>query len=151
MDSSGLVPFRRRDGAVEILVAHPGGPFWARRHEGAWSIIKGEIGAGEDPLESARREFREETGWPEPSGPFIPLGETVQKAGKRIVAWAFEADYDPTTLAGEETTATIRGRQIRFPEIDEVRWCSGAVAAVLLNPAQVVYYERLNAVLGSTD
>lgn len=147
MHSAGLVPFRRRPGHTEILIAHPGGPFWARRQEGAWSIVKGEVPAGEDPMDSARREFREETGWDPPDGPFVPLGEVVQRAGKRITAWAFEGDYDPTTLAGDTTTAVIRGREVRFPEIDEVRWCTEDESAVLLNPAQTVFHRRLREAL----
>jgi len=133
---------------LEILIAHPGGPFWARRHAGAWSIIKGEVGRDEDGLEAARREFAEETGWVAPSHGFVPLGEVIQKAGKRIVAWAFAADFDPATLVSNNATATIRGRSISFAEIDEVRWCSESEARDLLNPAQAVYYERLNNALG---
>jgi predicted NUDIX family NTP pyrophosphohydrolase len=132
---------------LEILIAHPGGPFWARRQSGAWTIIKGEVGTGEDELEAARREFAEETGWVAPSHGLLPLGEVVQKAGKRIVAWAFAADFDPATLVSNEATVRIRGRSITFAEIDEVRWCGQSEARDLLNPAQSVYYERLNRAL----
>jgi len=81
--------FRRRAGAVEVLLAHPGGPFWARRDEASWTLPKGEIGPDEDPLAAARREFQEETGFTS-TPPFLPLGELRQKSGKRITAWAFE-------------------------------------------------------------
>ena len=147
MQSAGLIPYRQAPGALEILIAHPGGPFWARRQEGAWSIVKGEIAEGEDPLECAVREFREETGWTiDPAGA-IPLGEVRQKAGKQIVAWAVEADFDPSTLVSGSVTIDMRGRAVTFPEIDEVRWCGRVEALRLLNPAQTVYYERLNEAL----
>jgi len=147
MTSAGLIPFRLVDDALEILIAHPGGPFWARRQEGAWSIVKGEVPSGEDPFDAAVREFREETGWAiTPIDP-IPLGEVTQKAGKRILAWAFAAELDPATLAGDTITLTVRGREVNFPEIDEVRWCRRAEAERLLNPAQSVYHQRLNAAL----
>lgn len=147
MRSAGLVPYRHRPGGPEILIAHPGGPFWARRHEGAWSIVKGEIGEDEDAFSCALREFREETGWTlDPAGA-VPLGEVRQKAGKRIIAWAIEADLDPLTLSSESVTVEVRGRAVTFPEIDEVRWCGRREALRLLNPAQTVYYERLNDAL----
>ena len=149
MSSAGLIPYRVSEGPLEILIAHPGGPFWARRQEGAWSIIKGEVPPGENPLDAAIREFREETGWTVTTVHPIPLGEVRQKAGKEIVAWAFEADFDPETLTGDTVTLTVRGREVTFPEIDEVRWCARTEAEQLLNPAQSVYYERLNAALGT--
>lgn len=147
MRSAGLVPYRRRPGGLEILIAHPGGPFWARRQEGAWSIVKGEIGTDEDALACAVREFREETGWTVDPSEAIPLGDVTQKAGKHIVAWAVEADLDPSELVSESVTIDMRGRKVTFPEIDEVRWCGRVDALRLLNPAQAVYYERLNEAL----
>jgi predicted NUDIX family NTP pyrophosphohydrolase len=147
MRSAGLIPYRHGPDGLEVLIAHPGGPFWARRQEGAWSIVKGEIGEGEEALACAVREFREETGWTiDPAGA-IPLGEVRQKAGKQIIAWAVEADLDPSALVSEPVTIDVRGRKVPFPEIDEVRWCGRTDAARLLNPAQTVYYERLNEAL----
>jgi predicted NUDIX family NTP pyrophosphohydrolase len=90
--------FRRGNGAPEVLLAHPGGPFWARRDEAAWTLPKGEIAPGEAPLDAARREFLEETGFAS-APPFLPLGELRQKSGKRISAWAFEGDADPAALS----------------------------------------------------
>ena len=151
MHSAGIVPFRHHPDGPEILIAHPGGPFWARRQEGAWSIVKGEIGDGEEPLACAIREFREETGWSIDPTAAIPLGDVRQKAGKHIVAWAVEADFDPAELVSEQVTIELRGRPVTFPEIDEVRWCGRGDALRLLNPAQTVYYERLNDTLGQSD
>ena len=149
MHSAGLVPYRMTSDGLEILIAHPGGPFWARKQVGAWTIVKGEVPLDEDPLEAALREFTEETGWRIAPAALIELGEVRQKAGKRIAAWAFEADFDPDTLDGDSVTVTWRGREITFPEIDQVRWCGRSDAESLLNPAQAVYYERLNAALAA--
>ncbi|MEX2654477.1 MAG: NUDIX domain-containing protein [Acidimicrobiia bacterium] len=148
MPSAGLVPYRIVANRLEILIAHPGGPFWASKQEGAWSIVKGEVPPDEEPLETAMREFREETGWTVSQTELVFLGEVVQKAGKRITAWAFQADFDPADLNGDTVTIDWHGRALTFPEIDEMRWCGEAEGTELLNPAQVVYYERLNAALG---
>lgn len=147
MHSAGLLPYRLSDPGLQILIAHPGGPFWARKQIGAWSIVKGEFGPYEDPLAAARREFTEETGWPTPETGYLPLGEVTQKAGKRIAAWAFAGEFEPDTLTPEMVTIQIRGRELTIPEIDEVRWCGEDESASLLNPAQAVYYERLKSSL----
>lgn len=150
MHSAGLVPYRMTSDGLEILIAHPGGPFWARKQVGAWTIVKGEVPPGEDPLEAALREFTEETGWRiAPAAHPLELGEVRQKAGKTIVAWAVEADFDPNTLSSDSVTVNWRGREITFPEIDQVRWCGRENAVSLLNPAQAVYYERLKASLST--
>lgn len=151
MDSAGLIPYRWTNDGLEILIAHPGGPFWARKQEGAWSIVKGEIPPGEDPQATALREFREETGWVVDGADAIPLGTVTQKAGKRITAWAIAADFDPAEMTGDEVTIEWRGRALRFPEIDEVRWCGRETATRLLNPAQTVYYDRLSSALGRDE
>ena len=96
--STGLVLYRRTAGGIEVLLVHPGGPYWSRRDDGAWSIPKGEHDDGEDPLEVARREFREELGSEAPAGTPMPLGEIRQRGGKRVGAWALEGDLDPSTL-----------------------------------------------------
>src|SRR6476660_6512990 len=92
--SAGLLLYRITDGGVEVLIGHPGGPFWARKDEGAWSIPKGEYAAGDDPLAAARREFGEELGSPPPEGPVLELGEVRQAGGKQVVAWAVPGDLD---------------------------------------------------------
>ena len=97
MTSAGLLLYRRTAGGFEMLLAHPGGPFWARRDDGAWTLPKGEVHAGEEPQAAALREFTEETGL-RPGGPLQPLGEIRQKGGKRVLAWATEGDFDPRHL-----------------------------------------------------
>ena len=122
--SAGLLMFRRAPGALEVLLAHPGGPFWARKDLGAWTIPKGEVGEGEDPLAAAQREFREETGF-DCAPPFIDLGEIRQSGGKRVRAWAFKGDCDPAAMASNEFEMEWppkSGILKRFPEVDRVAW-----------------------------
>jgi predicted NUDIX family NTP pyrophosphohydrolase len=122
--SAGLLMFRRRPAGPEVLLAHPGGPFWSRRDDAAWTLPKGEIGPDEDPLAAARREFLEETGFAS-APPFVPLGELKQKSGKRISAWACEGDADPAGLVSnlfELEWPPRSGRMASFPEVDRVRW-----------------------------
>jgi predicted NUDIX family NTP pyrophosphohydrolase len=116
--------FRRRADTVQVLLAHPGGPFWSRRDDAAWTLPKGEIAPDEDPLAAARREFQEETGFTS-TPPFHLLGELRQKSGKRITAWAFEGDADPSRLQSatfEMEWPPRSGRQQVFPEIDRLGW-----------------------------
>jgi len=116
--------FRRRAERPEVLLAHPGGPFWSRRDEAAWTLPKGEIAPGEEPLDAARREFLEETGFAS-TPPFLPLGELRQKSGKRISAWAFEGDADPAGLVSNlfELEWPPRSGHLQFfPEVDRVQW-----------------------------
>lgn len=116
--------FRRRGERTEVLLAHPGGPFWSRRDEAAWTLPKGEIAPGEEPLAAARREFLEETGFAS-TPPFLPLGELRQKSGKRISAWAFEGDADPADLVSNlfELEWPPRSGHLQFfPEVDRVQW-----------------------------
>ena len=138
--SAGLLPYRLDD-ELRLLVAHPGGPFFARRDNGWWSIVKGIVEADESDEEAAAREFEEETGWPAPPLPWIELGETTLKSRKIVVAYAVEADLDPETLASN--LITISGRS--FPEIDQVVWMSVDQARVKLNQAQTVFIDRLIA------
>src|SRR5947209_8633760 len=116
--------FRRAAGGTEVLLAHPGGPFWSRRDEAAWTLPKGEIAPGEDALDAARREFLEETGFTS-APPFLPLGELRQKSGKRISAWAFEGDADPAHLVSnlfEMEWPPRSGRMQSFPDVDRIAW-----------------------------
>lgn len=145
--SAGLLMFRRRGGVLEVLLAHPGGPFWSRRDAAAWTLPKGEIGPGEEPLAAARREFAEETGFAS-APPFVPLGELRQKSGKRISAWAFEGDADPATLASntfEMEWPPRSGRTRSFPEIDRVAWFDPGVARAKLIAGQVPFIDALEA------
>jgi predicted NUDIX family NTP pyrophosphohydrolase len=147
--SAGLLLYRRPGDTLEVLLAHPGGPFWARRDAGAWSIPKGLVAAGEEPLAAACREFEEETGL-RPTGPFLSLGCVRQKAGKLIYAWAWEGEADPARL----TSNLMRlewprgsGRWLRFPEVDRCDWFHLQSAREKLNPAQAAFIDRLEAQL----
>jgi predicted NUDIX family NTP pyrophosphohydrolase len=124
--SAGLLLFRRTGLQVEVLLVHPGGPFWAKKDEGAWSIPKGEFAEGEDPLDAARREFEEETGRAI-SGDSLPLTPVRQAGGKTVHAWAIESDFDVATL--KSNTFSMEwpprsGRHQEFPEIDRACWFS---------------------------
>jgi predicted NUDIX family NTP pyrophosphohydrolase len=145
--SAGLLLYRRTAAGLEVLIVHPGGPFWARRDAGAWSIPKGEIADGEDPLAAAVREVQEELGLVA-AGPFLPLSTARQAGGKRVHAWAAPATFDPATL--HSNTFTIEwpprsGRLRSFPEVDRAEWCSLDVARRRLLPAQTPWLDELQA------
>ena len=149
--SAGLLMYRRAaDGAVELLLAHPGGPFWANKDEGAWSIPKGEPDPGEtDLLATARREFEEETGV-RPEGPFIALRPVTQKNRKVVHAWAFAGDCDPAAIRCNECEIEWpprSGRRISFPEIDRVEFFGIETARRKINPAQAALLDELLAAL----
>ena len=142
--------FRRRDDALEVFLVHPGGPFFKNKDDGAWSVPKGEIEAGEDPLATARREFTEETGFDVPESGFLPLGAIQQKGGKVVAAWAFEGDVDPAALKSnsfELEWPPRSGRKRRFPEVDRAAFFSSADARIKINPAQSAFIDRLEDLL----
>ena len=144
--SAGLLLFRRAPAGTEVLVAHMGGPFWAKKDAGAWSLPKGEHGPDEEPLHAARREFREELGLDPPAGPFVPLGELRQRGGKRISAWAVEADLDPAAVRPgifELEWPPRSGRTQAFPEVDRVAWLGLGEAREKLVPGQVGFVDAL--------
>jgi predicted NUDIX family NTP pyrophosphohydrolase len=144
-ESAGLLLYRRRTGLVEVLLAHPGGPYWATRHEGAWTIPKGGIHPGEDPLQTAIREFKEETGF-DPCGPYLSLGQITQRSGKIVHAWAFEGDCDPSTVMSARTTTEWpprSGRRIEIPEVDRVEFFSADDGKRVINVAQAELVDRL--------
>jgi predicted NUDIX family NTP pyrophosphohydrolase len=123
--SAGLLLYRRRNGCLEVLLVHPGGPFWARKDDGAWSIPKGEHGPGEDPLAAARREFAEETGAAAPAGEALALGAFRQPSGKIVEAWAVEGDFDPARLNSNSFTMEWpprSGKMREVPEVDRAGW-----------------------------
>ncbi len=146
--SAGLLLYRRAPQGVELLLVHPGGPFWRGRDLGAWSIPKGEVDPEEDPLRSAQREFTEETGLPAPEGPYVPLGAVRQRAGKEVLAWACAGDLDPGEVVSNTFTVEWpprSGRRVDFPEIDEAAWFTPEAARRKLNPAQAEFVDRLLA------
>jgi predicted NUDIX family NTP pyrophosphohydrolase len=136
--SAGLLPFRFRDD-FEVLLAHPGGPYFQHRGDGWWSLIKGLVKEGEADAEAAAREFAEETGWDVPQGLWIPMGDTVLRSRKVVVAWAVAADLDPSLL--EPGHFFIGDRS--YPEIDRVEWFTPGQARQKLNTAQGVFIDRL--------
>lgn len=147
MVSAGLLLFRRTSGGLEVFLAHPGGPFWANRDDGAWTIPKGLVEANEDLLAAACREFREETGI-EPQGPMLPLGFVRLKSGKIVHAWAFEGEADPT----RKTSNTMRiewprgsGKWQIYPEVDRCGWFDVATARKKINAIQAELIDRLLA------
>ena len=153
--SAGLVLFRQREGdEIEVLLVHPGGPFWAKKDLGAWSIPKGEHADDEDPLAAARREFAEELGQAPPDGEPVPLGEVRQKGGKRVVAWALEGDLDPATVASnafEIEWPPRSGRLQEFPEVDRAEWFSLEEARRRILEGQIPLLEALRGGRGRSS
>ncbi len=147
--SAGLLLYRRRNGDIEVLLVHPGGPFWAGKDTGAWSIPKGEYHTPEDALAAARREFREETGF-EIEGPFWALTPLKQRSGKLIAAWAVEGELDETQIASNVFTmewppksGTVR----EFPEIDRAMWCPLSAARIKMIQGQRPFLDELERVV----
>ncbi|MGE0814308.1 MAG: NUDIX domain-containing protein [Vicinamibacterales bacterium] len=146
--SAGILLYRGRGAALEVLLVHPGGPFWAGRDAGAWTLPKGRPEPGEDLLTAARREFAEETG-AAANGPAAPLGQITQAGGKVVHAWAVEGDMDPAALVSN--TARIEwpagtGRWLEVPEVDRAAWFDLAEAGRRINPAQRAFLAALPAV-----
>jgi len=145
--SAGLLLYRTTDqGEVEVLIAHPGGPFWAGKDEGAWTVPKGEYDPGADPLAAAYREFREETGFDAPGGATISLGELRQPGGKRVTVWALEGDLDVAQASSNtfEIEWPPRSGKVReFPEVDRLEWAGVSRARTKLLAGQVPFLDRL--------
>jgi predicted NUDIX family NTP pyrophosphohydrolase len=144
--SAGLLLFRRREGRTEVLLGHMGGPFFARREAGAWTVPKGEYGPQETAWAAACREFAEELGLPPPEGPAVELGEVRQAGGKTVTVWAVEADLDPAAVV----PGTFRlqwpprsGRFQEFPELDRVAWFAPEAAREVIVTAQAAFLDRL--------
>ncbi|HVW48360.1 MAG TPA: NUDIX domain-containing protein [Solirubrobacterales bacterium] len=152
--SSGILLYRRRDGTTEFLLVHPGGPYWARRDDGAWSIPKGGIEGDEDSRAAALRELDEELGAAAPDlepGELIELGSIRQRAGKVVDAWAAEGDFDPDALDSntfEMEWPPRSGREVEFPEVDRADWFELEAARRKLLPAQGEFLDRLLEHLG---
>jgi predicted NUDIX family NTP pyrophosphohydrolase len=147
--SAGLLVYRRDEDAVRVLLAHMGGPYWARKDDRAWTIPKGEYGDGEDALTAARREFAEELGTPPPaSGRYEELGEIRQSGGKIVTAWAVEGDFDVTTHRSntfELEWPPHSGRSQTFPEVDRAGWFDLDIATTKLVAGQAPFLARLTA------
>ena len=144
--SAGLLLWRRRDGELEVLLGHPGGPYFAKKDAGAWTVPKGEVEDGEELESVARREFAEETGHPAPEGVLLALGEIRQRNGKRVHAWAAEGDLDPATAISntfEIEYPPRSGRMSAFPKIDRVAWFGLEDARVAMIAAQAPLLDRL--------
>ena len=147
--SAGLLLFRRSGDGLEVFLAHPGGPFWEARDLGAWTVPKGLVEEGEDPLAAAIREFEEETGVA-PRGPYLELGSVRQRAGKRVHAWAWEGEADPRRVRSNLMRAEWprgSGRWLTFPEVDRCEWFDARNARQKVNPAQAELIDRLEAAL----
>jgi predicted NUDIX family NTP pyrophosphohydrolase len=158
--SAGILPYRRQGDGLEVLIAHPGGPFWARKDAGAWSVIKGEY-TDEDPIDAARREFTEETGLAVPVGELVPLPVITQRGGKEVTVFAIEADIklNCADLTSADVAGVVSntfemewpprsGKLQSFPEVDRIGWFSVDDARVKLLAAQVVLLDHVIAVAG---
>jgi predicted NUDIX family NTP pyrophosphohydrolase len=143
--SAGLLIYRRRNGVVEVFLVHPGGPFWRNKDQGAWSIPKGEFAADDDPLEAAKREFHEETGFTA-SGEFTPLHPLKQPSGKIVHAWLVEGDFDPAQLRSNTFRLELprkSGKYIDVPEVDRADWFSLAVGREKILSGQRPFLDEL--------
>ena len=153
--SAGILAFRYCDGRLEVLLVHPGGPFWAKKDDGAWTIPKGEFEADEEPLACARREFSEELGatLSNAADEFLSLGTVKQSGGKLVHAWAIPFDFDPAAL--RSNTFSLEwppksGRLREFPEVDRAAWYSIEAARAKILPSQAPFLDRLLATPGAS-
>jgi predicted NUDIX family NTP pyrophosphohydrolase len=145
--SAGLLMYRKGRDGIEVFLVHPGGPFWAKKDHGVWTLPKGEYDSDEEPLAAAKREFQEETGFV-PNGTFVELGSIRQKSGKIVVAWAVEGDCDPAQLTSN--TCEIEwpprsGKRLEIPEIDRGSWFSAQSARIYIRPEQIPLLEALES------
>jgi predicted NUDIX family NTP pyrophosphohydrolase len=148
-DSAGLLMYRLRNSTLEVFLVHPGGPYWAKKDLGAWSIPKGEFREGEDRFDAAKREFQEETGLPA-EGNFIALSPIKQTGGKIVYGWAVRGDCDPKTIASNTFTMEWpprSGRRQEFPEVDRAEWFAIEVAKKKILKGQVGFLEELRQIL----
>jgi predicted NUDIX family NTP pyrophosphohydrolase len=144
--SAGIILYRQAAGALQVLLVHPGGPFWKNKDEGAWSIPKGEVGDDEEPLKAALREFQEELGSPPPPGPFTALTPIKQKGGKLVMAWGCVGDLDTTTLVSgtfEMEWPPRSGKRASFPEVDRAEWFELERARLKINAGQLPLIDEL--------
>jgi predicted NUDIX family NTP pyrophosphohydrolase len=150
--SAGILLYRGHGKATEVLLVHPGGPFWAKKDAGAWSLPKGEVIDGEEPQLAAKREFAEELGLPLPEGALEELGSNKVSSGKTVIAWSLAADLDVSVINSqtfEMVWPPKSGQTQQFPEVDRAAWFTVSEAVVKLSPGQVVFVERLAARRGA--
>ena len=152
--SAGILLYRRRAGQLEVLLVHPGGPFWGKKDAGAWFVPKGELEGEEQPLAAARREFQEELGAEAPDGEALALGTVKNKSGKLIYAWALEGDFEVGAL--KSNTFSLEwpprsGKMREFPEVDRASFFSLAEATLKLSPAELPFLERLRALVDASE
>ncbi len=148
--SAGLLVYRVKDKTIEVFLAHPGGPFWAKKDEGSWSIPKGEYTATEDPLEAAKREFKEETGFEPPAGKFIPLQPIKQPSGKIVSVWAVEGNFDADKISSNLFSMEWppkSGKQQEFPEVDRAEWFKLGEARIKILKGQIGFLDQLSTLL----
>ena len=148
--SAGILTYRLNSGTIEVFLVHPGGPFWAKKDSGAWSIPKGEIEEDEDLLAAAKREFAEELGCPIPEGEFFALGEVKQPSGKIIHIWAMQADVKPGDIKSNQFKMEWpphSGHEQEFPEVDKAEWFSLASAKTKLVKGQLPFLDTLTSLL----
>jgi predicted NUDIX family NTP pyrophosphohydrolase len=151
--SAGLLMYRRRNGRLEVLLVHPGGPFWAKKEQGAWSIPKGEVERGEDAFSTAKREFEEELGL-RPEGDFTELGSVEQKGGKSVQAWAFEGNCDPASIHSNKFLMEWpprSGKTQEFPEVDRAQFFDMKEAKQRINSAQAELLANLERIFAPGD
>jgi predicted NUDIX family NTP pyrophosphohydrolase len=149
MISSGILLYRHQP-ALEVLLVHPGGPFFARKDEGSWTIPKGELMTGEDPLQAALREFEEETGY-KPAGDFTALSAVKQKGGKTVMCWAAAGDFEAAAIVSntfEIEWPPHSGKQQSFPEVDRAAWFTVHIARKKINERQIAFIDQLIALIG---
>jgi len=150
--SAGILLYRIKNAKPELLLVHPGGPFWKNKDEGAWSIPKGEFTDGEDALDAARREFKEETGIT-CNTDAVPLTPIKMSSGKRVFAWAVQQDIDPATIKSNEFEMEWppkSGKRQQFPEVDRAAWFSPAIAKKKINAAQKPFIDELLQLITAT-
>lgn len=151
--SAGILMYRRKQGRTEVLLVHPGGPYWKNKDNGSWSIPKGEYTLEEYPLDAAKREFEEELGFIPQHGNLIELGEIRLKSGKRVYAWAIEGDCDPSAVSSnnfEIIWPPGSNTKKKFPEIDRAAWFDLGTARIKINPAQINFIDALENTLART-
>jgi predicted NUDIX family NTP pyrophosphohydrolase len=151
--SAGLLIYRRRNGELEVFLVHPGGPFWRNKDQGAWSIPKGEFAPDDDPLEAAKREFHEETGFTA-KGPFSAIQPLKQASGKTVHAWLMEGDFDPSQLRSNTFKLEWPRNSKKFidvPEVDRAGWFSIALAREKILPGQLGFLGQLEAAAATRD